>query len=84
MTTPARETFQDVLNFAPQIDAFLVNVYQQADSAVLGLTSGQRDRLDDLRPAWRAAIQAWDRLVAEDVAAFNNLAGPAVSVPAWD
>ena len=84
VTTPERETFQDVLNYAPRIDAFLTNVYQQADTAVLGLTRGQLDRLDDLRPQWQAAVQAWDRLVREDVAAFNSLAGPAVSVPAWE
>lgn len=84
VTSPERETFQDVLNFAPGIDAFLTNVYQQADAAVLGLTRGQRERLDDLRPQWQAAMDAWDRLMREDVAAFNRVAGPAVATPAWD
>lgn len=84
VTTPERETFQDVLNFAPRIDAFLTNVYQQADSAVLGLTRGQRERLDDLRPGWQSAIERWERLMDEDVAAFNGQAGPAVSVPDWN
>jgi hypothetical protein len=84
VTTPERETFQDVLNFAPEIDAFLTNVYQQADAAVLGLTRGQRERLDDLRPEWQAAMDAWDRLMREDVAAFNRVAGPAIAAPAWD
>ena len=46
-TTPERETFQDVLNFHPRLDAFLIDVYQQADNAVLGLTRGQRERLRD-------------------------------------
>ncbi|MEE4161325.1 MAG: hypothetical protein V2I25_02385 [Woeseiaceae bacterium] len=84
VTSPERETFQDVLNFAPGIDAFLTNVYQQADAAVLGLTRGQRERLDDLRPQWQAAMDAWDRLMREDVAAFNRVAGPAVATPAWE
>jgi photosystem II stability/assembly factor-like uncharacterized protein len=84
VTTPERETFQDVLNFHPRIDAFLIDVYQQADKAVLGLTRGQRERLDDLRPQWRAAMSAWDDLLSKDVAAFNALAGPAVATPDWD
>jgi len=84
VSTPERETFQDVLNFAPEIDAFLVNVYQQADSAVLGLTRGQRDRLDDLRPVWQQAMERWDSLMTEDLPAFNTVAGPAVAIPAWE
>jgi photosystem II stability/assembly factor-like uncharacterized protein len=83
VTTPDRETFQDVLNFAPSIDAFLTNVYQQADNAVLGLTRGQRERLDDLRPQWQAAIREWERLVDADVAEFTRRAGPAIAVPDW-
>lgn len=84
VTTPDRETFQDVLNFHPRIDTFLINVYQQADKAVLGLTRGQRERLADLRPEWQAAISAWDSLITDDVAAFNRLAGPAVVTPTWE
>ncbi|MDP5054025.1 MAG: hypothetical protein NWP69_09550, partial [Congregibacter sp.] len=76
VTTPQRETFQDVLNFHPRVDAFLIDVYQQADKAVLGLTRGQRERLDDLRPQWQAALSAWQKLVDQDVAAFNAVAGP--------
>ena len=84
VTTPERETPQDVLNFAPEIDAFLANVYQAADSAVLGLTRGQTDRLGDLRPVWREAMDGWDELMAEDLPAFNRVAGPAVAVPRWE
>ncbi|MEO1574567.1 MAG: hypothetical protein AAFU65_06355, partial [Pseudomonadota bacterium] len=84
VTTPDRETFQDVINFAPRLDTFLVNVYQQADAAVLGLTRGQRDRLGDLRPAWQRAMEAWDALVSDDLPAFNRAAGPAVTAPEWE
>ncbi|MFK7831368.1 MAG: WD40/YVTN/BNR-like repeat-containing protein [Congregibacter sp.] len=83
VTTPSRETFQDVLNFHPRIDAFLIDVYQQADRAVLGLTDGQRQRLNDLRPQWQAAIDAWTQLTETAVPAFNAVAGPAVSTPDW-
>ncbi|MEM9208204.1 MAG: hypothetical protein AAGA61_03065 [Pseudomonadota bacterium] len=83
-TTPSRETFQDVINFAPQIDSFLINVYQIADDSVLGLTQGQRDRLNDLRPRWQAIVDAFDDLMEGRVAAFNRSAGPALIVPDWD
>jgi len=84
VTTPQRETFQDVLNFAPRIDAFLTNVYQAADSAVLGLTRGQTDRLTDLQAQWDDAMQRWDSLVETEVADFNQQAGPAMLVPTWE
>jgi hypothetical protein len=81
VTTPDRETFQDVLNFHPRVDAFLIDLLQSADDAVLGLTRGHRERLADLRPDWEAAIAAWDQLIAEQVPAFNKSAGPALVVP---
>jgi len=84
VTTPERDTFPDVLNFHPEIDTFLIDLYGQADRAVLGLTDGQRRRLEDLRPQWQEAIDAWDKLVNEDVAAFNASAGPALAVPDWE
>jgi len=84
VSTPDRTNGQDVLNFAPKIDAFLIDLYQATDDAVLGITKGQRDRLDDLEPAWNAAMQAWDALVDDEVAAFSRMAGPSVIVPEWD
>lgn len=83
VTTPARETFQDVLNFHPRVDAFLVDLLDQADEAVLGLTDGQRDRLEDLRGPWRDAMDSWDQLIEEAMPAFNQSVGPAVVAPAW-
>ena len=84
VTTPQRENGQDVLNFAPKLDAFLSNIYQQADNAVLGITQGQRDRMADLKPQWDEAMRAWDALVRDDIAAFTTSAGPALVVPSWD
>lgn len=84
VSTPERTNNQDVLNFAAQLDAFLANLYGQVDDAVLGVTQGQRDRFADLEPQWRQAMQAWDRLIGEDVSAFIDQAGPAVVVPAWE
>ena len=63
VSTPKATNTQDVLHFPPKLEAFLANIYGIVDAAVLGLTSGQRDRLADLRPRWEAAIDAWDRLV---------------------
>ena len=83
VSTPQWQTFQDVINFEPQLDTFLMNVYQQADAAVLGLTRGQRDRLDDLRPAWKEALDQWNALVSEDIPAFNEVAGQIIWMQAF-
>ena len=83
ISTPQRTNVQDVLNFASRLDAFLANLYGQVDSAVLGVTQGQRDRLADLEPQWRKAITAWDDLINDDVAAYTRQAGPAIVVPEW-
>jgi hypothetical protein len=84
VTTPNRGNGQDVLNIEPQLDAFLTTLYQEADSAVLGITQGQRDRLGDLRLEWQAAMESWDTLIETDVAEFTSSAGPAVVVPDWE
>lgn len=84
VTTPDRETFQDVLNFHPKVDTFLIDLYQRADKAVLGLTRGQRERLADLRPDWENAMSTWETLVNEDIPAFNTMAGPAIETPSYD
>ncbi|MEM9529447.1 MAG: hypothetical protein AAGA23_00870 [Pseudomonadota bacterium] len=83
VSTPQRTNNQDVLNFASKLDAFLANLYGQVDSAVLGVTQGQRDRFADLQPQWREAIAAWDTLIETEVAAYISQAGPAVVVPQW-
>jgi hypothetical protein len=84
VTTPHRGNNQDVLNFPAKLDAFLTGVLQQADSAVLGITQGQRDRLADLEPQWAEAMESWETLIENDVAEFTRRAGPAVIVPTWD
>ena len=48
---------------------------------MLGLTNGQRARLEDLRSRWQTEIDAWDRLIGERVAGFNDGAGAALLVP---
>ena len=83
ISTPQRTNVQDVLNFASRLDAFLANLYGQVDSAVLGVTQGQRDRLADLEPQWREAMTAWDDLINDDLAAYTRQAGPAIVVPEW-
>ena len=85
VTTPERKTFQDVLNFAPRIDAFLVDLYQQVDGAVLGLTEGQRARYADLEASWTDGVGAgWDALMAEQITPFIERGGPVLYVPEWE
>ncbi len=62
----------------------MTGIYQQADSAVLGITQGQRDRLADLQPQWDEAMRNWDALIEYDVDSFTKSAGPAVIVPDWE
>jgi predicted component of type VI protein secretion system len=81
VSTPEATNTQDVLHFPPKLEAFLANIYGIIDKAVLGLTRGQRDRLEDLRPRWEAAIDAWDQIIEERVAGFNDGAGPTMLVP---
>lgn len=84
VSTPDRTNNQDVLNFAPKIDAFLINLYQQIDSAVLGVTEGQSARYADLRTEWLEAIEEWNALMENEVNPFIERAGRAVVVPAWE
>lgn len=84
VTTPDRENGQDVLNYAPKLDAFVFNVFSQIDSAVLGVTKGQRDRLADIEPDWNAAMQAWDDMVATKIAAYNDGSEHVLILPPWE
>ncbi|MCH2099465.1 MAG: hypothetical protein MK142_13860 [Pseudomonadales bacterium] len=84
VTTPERRTFQDVLNFAPRVDAFLIDLYQQVDDAVLGVTQGQRDRFGDLRTLWSTDVEAgWDALIEAHVQPFIDRGGPVLYMPDW-
>ena len=84
VSTPDRTNMQDVLNFSPQIDAFLINLYQQVDGAVLGITEGQADRFADLEAEWQSAMDAWQVLMQTEVRPFVDSAGPAILVPDWE
>jgi len=81
VSSPNVKAAQDQVGVPPKLEAFLANIYRIIDGAVLGMTSGQRARLDDLRSRWQAETDAWDRLVEERVAGFNDGAGPAILVP---
>ena len=83
VSTPARTNNQDVLNFAPKLDAFLTNLYMQVDDAVLGVTDGQERRYRDLRQEWNAATARWNSLMEDRVYPYTETAGPAILVPAW-
>jgi len=81
VSSPNVKAAQDQVGVPPKLEAFLANIYRIIDGAVLGMTSGQQARLEDLRSRWQAEMDAWDRLVAEQVAGFSDAAGPAVLVP---
>ena len=72
------------LNFAPQLDFHLSTLLGTSNAAMHGLTQGMRDRYQDIRADWQSAMAARDKLMTEDVAAFNNTAGSAILIPPID
>ncbi|NJB84569.1 photosystem II stability/assembly factor-like uncharacterized protein [Lewinella marina] len=82
---PDQKTFQDVINFPNRLNAELMDLKSRVDGAVPVVTEGAQRRLEELTADWQRYRQVLDRIVAEDVAAFNaryrELNLPAVIVP---
>lgn len=70
---PDQETFQDVINFPNQLNAEFMNLKQRVDGAHPQVTEGAKARLQDLLSAWQAHKSALDKIIKEDIAAFNNV-----------
>ncbi|MCP9236164.1 glycosyl hydrolase [Lewinella sp. JB7] len=85
---PEQKTFQDVINFPNRLNAELMNLKSRVDGAVPVVTTGARERLRELTADWQRYRQVLDRIIDEDVAAFNaayrELNLPAVIVPTAD
>lgn len=80
-----REFFQDVLNWPDRLDTELQELMGEIDGDDPPMTAGMKERFDDLEPKWLAAMAERDRIIAEELAAFNTLfrdqARPAITVP---
>lgn len=70
---PRQETFQDVINFPNKLNAQFLYVYNIIDSSNPPITNGAKKRLNDLQEKWKERKQAMQKIIKEDVAAFNEL-----------
>ena len=51
---------------------------------MLRLEQNSPQECEAVVPRLREVLERWSSLMANDVAAFNDVAGPAVLVPGWD
>jgi len=66
-----RTFFQDVLNWPDLLVSRLGGLYGNIDGQIPPLTKGLQDHYNDLEVLWNEAKAARDKLMNEDVAAFN-------------
>ncbi|MGF1461798.1 MAG: WD40/YVTN/BNR-like repeat-containing protein, partial [Maricaulaceae bacterium] len=82
---PEREFFQDVLNWGDKLASDLHVIYGTLDGARYGVTQGMRDRLKDVKAAFKSAMEARDSILDGPLADYSAAISdqPAVIVPAF-
>jgi len=70
---PKQQTFQDVINFPNKLNAQFLYLYGIIDSSSPPVTNGVKKRLADLKQQWNQKKRTSNKLLNEDVSAFNNL-----------
>ncbi len=70
---PKQKTFQDVINFQNQLNAQLMHLKGFVDTPDPEVTSGAKERLNDLTQQWDTFAQERDRLIDVELKAFNDL-----------
>ncbi len=65
------ESFQDVINYSPQLDNQFAYLYGFVAGPDGRPTDGARQRYEDLQQEWNAVQQRLETVMQEDVAAFN-------------
>jgi len=83
-----QKTFQDVINFPNRLNAEFLFLMDQIENLEPLVTDGQRQRFADLDAEWQPLKAEMDRILNEDLAAFNRIFAdhgiPAVIVPPVD
>ena len=79
-----KRTRDQALNHDPRLSFHLSFLLSSTNAAMHGLTQGLRDRYQDLESKWQKAMADRDRLLAEDITAFNNTVKAAILVPPID
>lgn len=70
---PRQKTFQDVINYNNQLNAELMYLRSFIDVAEPGLTTGARQRVEDLSGEWERLSAERDAIVDEGMAQYNAL-----------
>jgi photosystem II stability/assembly factor-like uncharacterized protein len=70
---PKQKTFQDVINFPNQLNTELLDLRGRMDNAEPSVTKGSKERLADLKAIWENHNAELQRIMNEDVKAFNQL-----------
>ena len=85
LITPKQETFQDVINFYNRLNAEFLDLKNRIDVHDPRPTAGAKLRMNDLMQEWATHKTAYEKLINEDVAKFNDMykqkALPALIVP---
>ena len=70
---PKQKTFQDVINFENKLNSQLMSLKSFIDVADPRITSGAKDRYDDLNTEWQSFAEDRKQLIDVELKAFNDL-----------
>lgn len=70
---PKQETFQDVINFQNKLNSQLMSLKSFIDVADPRVTSGAKDRYNDLKGEWESYADRKKQLIDVELKAFNDL-----------
>jgi photosystem II stability/assembly factor-like uncharacterized protein len=70
---PKQKTFQDVINFQNQLNSQLMSLKSFIDVADPRVTSGAKDRYEDLKAEWTSYADRKKQLIDVELKTFNNL-----------
>ncbi|MEO9484171.1 MAG: glycosyl hydrolase [Ekhidna sp.] len=70
---PKQKTFQDVINFENKLNTQLMSLKSFIDVADPRVTTGAKDRYEDLKVAWQSYAERREQLIDVELKAFNNL-----------
>lgn len=70
---PNQKTFQDVINFPNQLNSHFLNLKSKIDTHDPRPTAGVKLRLKELLVEWEEHKTTLDRIINQDVKAFNDL-----------
>lgn len=70
---PKQQTFQDVINFPNRLNAEIASLIGRVSEADPKLTQGTKARMEDVQKEWTESQQALQKIVNEEIPAFNKL-----------